>query len=175
MTFANIRNNEIIDFNSMYLDEDITRVETTQEIYELYKKDPRMVIYANNMIIENPEYISIELQQAKENKIAENDNLRDIALDSGVTYKNVLFDSDTDQKINLLATYERLADGETITWFGKDNQGLTCTKEDLIAIGDLIVQLHRYCWQMNAYIKHQINQAQSVEEVQNIVLDYSIT
>ena len=37
--YANIRNNEIIDFNSKYLNGDITRVETTQAMYELYKED----------------------------------------------------------------------------------------------------------------------------------------
>lgn len=65
---ANIKNNEIIDFNSKYLNEDITRVETTQEMYELYKEDERAVIYHNGEIIENPEYENIlsEIELARQ-------------------------------------------------------------------------------------------------------------
>lgn len=62
---ANVRNNEIVDFNSMYLDEDITRVETTQEMYELYKEDTRAVIYQDGDIVENPEYQNLLLEEER--------------------------------------------------------------------------------------------------------------
>lgn len=67
---ANIRNNEIIDFNSMYLNEDITRVETTQEMYDLYLKDSRTVIYQDGEIVENPEYKEeqIKIKNEQRNK-----------------------------------------------------------------------------------------------------------
>lgn len=170
---ANVRNNEIVDFNSMYLDEDITRIETTQEMYELYQKDTRAVIYQNNEIIENPEWNNINIEQKKQEKISENDKLRDETLNGGVTYFNVLFDSDTDQKINLLATYNEMSDEDTMVWYGKDNQGLLCTKSDLMAIGKLIIKLHTYCWNMNAYIKEQIESALTIEELEKIVIDYN--
>ena len=48
-----------------------------------------------------------------------------------------------------------LGDEDTITWYGMDNQGLLCTKADLMAIGGLITELHSYCWNLNAYIKEQ--------------------
>lgn len=109
---------------------------------------------------------------AKADKIALNDELRDEALLSGVEYQNVLFDSDTDQKVNLLATVSMLGDEDTITWYGMDNNGLLCAKSDLIAIGGLITELHSYCWNMNAYIKEQINNAQTVEEIEQIEINY---
>ena len=71
---ANIRNNEIIDFNSMYLDEDITRVEITQEMYELYQNDTRSVIYQDGEIVENPNYeeeIQKQLQERRNQEIDE--------------------------------------------------------------------------------------------------------
>ena len=111
----------------------------------------------------------------KQQRIAENDELRDIALFSGVTYQNVLFDSDTDQKINLLATYGTMTDDNTTVWYGKDNQGLLCTKNDLWAIGNLITKLHSYCWENNAYIKEQIEGAQTIEELDNIEISYDRT
>ena len=101
-----------------------------------------------------------------------NDELRDRALLGGVTYQNVLFDSDTDQKVNLLATVGMMSDEDTITWYGMDNQGLLCTKTDLMAIGGLITELHSYCWGMNAYIKEQISEAQTLEELENIEINY---
>lgn len=112
-------------------------------------------------------------EQAKADKIALNDSLRDTALLSGVEYQNVLFDSDTDQKVNLLATVGMMSDTDTVTWYGMDNQGLLCTKADLIAIGGLITELHSFCWQNNAYIKEQINQAETIEEVEAIDINYN--
>ena len=109
----------------------------------------------------------------KEQRIAENDGLRDTALLGGVTYNNVLFDSDTDQKINLLATVNMMSDEDTIVWFGMDNQGLLCTKADLLAIGGLITELHSFCWQNNAYIKEQIEQAENLEELEKIEINYN--
>ena len=129
--------------------------------------------YKDGEIIKNPEWDNIYLEQKKQEFIAENDRLRDEKLLEGVTYNNVLFDSDTDQKTNLLATYQMLSDEDTITWYGKDNKALLCTKQDLLAIGKLIVQLHSYCWNMNAYIKEQIELAQTQAELDNIDISYN--
>ena len=107
--------------------------------------------------------------------IAKNDRLRDEKLLDGVTYNNVLFDSDTDQKTNLLATYQMLSDKDTVTWYGKDNKALLCTKNDLLIIGQLIVKLHSYCWNMNAFIKEQIENATNLEELEQIKIDYEVT
>lgn len=70
---ANIKNNEIIDFNSKYLNEDITRIETTQEMYELYKEDERAVIYQNGEIVENSGYANI---LAAEEQLQQIENLK---------------------------------------------------------------------------------------------------
>lgn len=53
---ANVRNNQIIDFNSKYLDEDILRVETSEEIYAVWCADKKRVIYKEGEIIINPDY-----------------------------------------------------------------------------------------------------------------------
>lgn len=115
---------------------------------------------------------SLPLDQLKDLWIQRNDIARDTKLNSGVKYHNIIFDSDTDQKVNLLATVSMMSDDDTITWFGMDNHGLLCTKGDLIAIGGLITELHSYCWNMNAYIKEQINNAQTVEELNEVEINY---
>lgn len=112
------------------------------------------------------------LDRLKTEKIILNDELRDSALGRGVEYQGVLFDSDTDQKVNLLATVNMMSDNDTLTWYGMDNKALLCTKADLMAIGELITQLHSYCWNMNAYIKEQIEGIKSLEELEKIVIKY---
>ena len=106
-------------------------------------------------------------------KIKENDIARDMALNQGVEYKGILFDSDTDQKVNLLAIVSTMGDEDTIVWFGMDNQPLECDKSDLINIGGSITALHSFCWGKNAEIKAEINGAQTIEEVDEVVIDYS--
>ena len=113
-----------------------------------------------------------DLANAKQQKINENDAARDTALNEGVTYQDVLFDSDTDQKVNLLATAPAMSDEDTIVWYGKDNQPLGCHKQDLYNIGGLITQLHSFCWNKNYEIKTAIAEAETIEEVNAIEVDY---
>lgn len=131
-------------------------------------------IVVNGQLVLNPEYDALMLEKAKESKIGENDTKRDSALNGGVVYKEVLFDSDTDQKVNLLATVGAMGDEDVITWYGMDNVPLECTKLDLINIGGLITALHTFCWNKNAYLKTLIHNAATVEEVEAIVIDYTI-
>lgn len=173
--YAHINSKNIltgIDMSVLISDEygstDIQNIKVTEDIYNNRDK----YIYQDNTLIINPEYSAIELQNKKEEIVEKNDRLRDEKLLEGVEYNNVLFDSDTDQKANLLATYQMMSDEDTITWYGKDNKALLCTKQDLVAIGKLIVQLHSYCWNMNAYVKEQIENATTLEELLKIEVVY---
>ncbi|OLA94527.1 MAG: hypothetical protein BHW64_03290 [Candidatus Melainabacteria bacterium LEY3_CP_29_8] len=115
------------------------------------------------------------LDQAKNNKLAENIKKRDERLNAGIMYKNILFDSDTDQKVNLIAMASFMSDDDTIIWLGKDNQPLNCTKEDLLNIGNLIVQLTSAIWGsngLNQYYISAINDCTTIVQVNNIVIDY---
>ena len=182
MYYAHINSKDIltgIDMSTMIADEygseDVKNIEVDKELYDNKQKyGIEYYIYKDNKITLNTNYITIELNKKKQEFIAENDRIRDEKLLEGVTYNNVLFDSDTDQKTNLLATYQMLSDEDTITWYGKDNKALLCTKQDLLAIGKLIIQLHSYCWNMNAYIKTQINNANTLEDLNNINISYII-
>ena len=141
-------------------------------LWQDFNNNPNKYIWENDKIVITPDYDLILLQQAKENKIKENDLKRDETLNGGVLYKDVLFDSDTDQKVNLLATVSSIDDEQTIVWYGMDNQPLTCTKEDLINIGGLITSLHSFCWNKNAEIKTEIADCLTVDEVKAIEINY---
>lgn len=136
-----------------------------------YEETATQIIEHVEEIIPSPEDI---LKMLKEAKIQENDEKRDTALIAGVTYKNILFDSDTDQKVNLLDTVDTMADDDTTIWFGMNNEPLECTKLDLIAIGGLIRTLHRFCWTKNAEIKNLIAEAETIEAVEAIEIDYTM-
>ena len=125
-------------------------------------------------ISQTPEYIAEELKKAKEVKLQENITKRDEYLLAGVVYKDVLFDSDTDQKINLQFYIPNMNDTDTVIWFGKDNQQLECTNEDLLAIGGLIGSLTVKVWSVQnpAYIE-QINNAKTIEELNAININYN--
>lgn len=113
-----------------------------------------------------------DLENAKQQKINENDIARDTALNQGVTYQNILFDSDTDQKANLTGAILQMNDTDTVEWFGMNNDSLVCTKQDLLNIGGLITELHSFCWNKNAEIKEAIKNAETIEEVEAVDINY---
>ena len=170
--FYRIKNDEIYDYADYKYASDCLETNVISQL-EL-DEHPEKVIVQNGEIVLNPNWDDIELDEAKQAKISQNDLIRDIALNQGVIYKDVLFDSDTDQKVNLLATLTMLEEGQTVIWYGMDNQPLECDDTDLSNIGDLITQLHSYCWNKNAFIKTEIENAATVEEVNAIEINYEM-
>src|SRR5574344_2240139 len=122
------------------------------------------------------DYIAEQLAKAKADKLQENITKRDARLIAGVTYKNILFDSDQDQKINLSAIASNMSDTDTITWFGKDGvSSLSCTKSDIENIGKLIISLTQNVWSnLNPAYINKINACKTIDEVNAIVIDYSV-
>jgi hypothetical protein len=147
---------------------------TEDEISGYYTGTHKIVDGVLTDITNTPEYIAKELAKAKEAKMQENATKRDEHLLAGVVYKDVLFDSDTDQKINLQFYVPNMSDTDTVIWFGKDNQPLKCTKEDLMAIGGLISSLTAQVWSVKnpAYVE-AINNATTIEELNAINIDYN--
>lgn len=167
--FLGYQNNKIKFYTEAPLDAVLYNLDLIEETQDKY------VLDGDEYVLYDDTYKAKELAKAKEEKIKENDTARDTALNQGVEYKGVLFDSDTDQKVNLLATVSTMGDEDVITWFGMDNQPLECGKTDLIFIGGLITNLHSFCWGKNALIKQAINEAETVEEVNAIEIDYTQT
>src|SRR5574344_495791 len=150
-----------------------------------YEDDDCIIMYSNSEKIENGEavdrtqdadYIAEQLAKAKADKLQENTTKRDARLIAGVTYKNILFDSDQDQKINLSAIASNMSDTDIITWFGKDGvSSLSCTKSDIENIGKLIISLTQNIWgNLNPTYIDKINACKTIDEVNAIVIDYSV-
>lgn len=143
--------------------------------YDDYNNNPDKYVYiAEDIAMDiNPEYNKVLLQQEKEKKIAENDTKRDERLASGVEYKDIMWDCDTDQKANLLGVAQFMKEGDSIQWYGMNNKSAILTKAEMVELGQIIVVLTNAIWTQNANIKYQIEQAQNVGEVQKIFVDYT--
>lgn len=117
-----------------------------------------------------------QLEQAKQAKYAENETIRDAFLVSGVIYRDILWDSDIEQKLNISVQVANMDDEDVVTWVAMDGvTSLECSKEDLLNIGMLLTQMTAYVWQFkNPEIKTAINDAQSLEELEAIKIVYSL-
>lgn len=142
--------------------------------YDDYNNNPDKYVYiAEDIAMDiNPDYNQVLLQQEKDKKTLENDQKRDARLASGVEYKDIMWDCDTDQKANLLGVAQFMEDGDSIHWYGMDNKSAVLTKAEMMELGQLIVVLTNAVWTQNANIKYQIEAAQNAAEVQKIFVDY---
>lgn len=167
--FVHVKDDEIIGKGQCaFLNQDILNIEVTKDVYDNIEQ----YIYEKDKIVLNSNYEQIKIELKKQELIKLNDINRDKKLEEGVVYNNILFDSDTDQKINLLAMYNTMSDDDTILWYGLDNKPLLCAKSDLLEIGNLITDLHKFCWNNNAFIKEQIDKAKTIKELEEISVKY---
>lgn len=114
------------------------------------------------------------LTQAKTKKLNQNEVIREQFLVSGVEYKDILWDSDIEQKLNISIQVSQMSDEDVVSWVAMDGiTSLECTKLDLLAIGQLLTQMTAYVWQYkNPMIKSAINNAKTFEELDTIEIVY---
>ena len=114
------------------------------------------------------------LNAAKSVRLQENERKRDEFLNAPVFYKDLDWDADLDQKINLAYKIDSMKEDETCVWVSADGMhSLNCTKEDLLNIFQLLVRKTTYVWQIkNPYIKNAILDAKTIEELNAIDINY---
>lgn len=164
-------------------DADLTRLTNTIKCMPQYQscviqETDRPIVMGEGEYVyaDTPEYLAKELQKAKEEKLKENETVREQFLVSGVEYKDLLWDSDIEQKLNISVQLSSMSDEDTVVWVSMDGvTSLECTKQDLINIGALLTQMTAYVWQYkNPEIKTAINNAQTLEELDAIEIVYSL-
>ncbi len=116
------------------------------------------------------EFLSLE----KAKKLNENKAKREEKLKSGVNYKEIIFDSDSEQKSNLNSVINSISETENITWFGLDGiSHLNCSKSDLININNLINEQTARVWaELNPKYIQEIQNAKSLTELNAITIKY---
>ena len=110
-------------------------------------------------------------------KQAENTEKAKLAVENGhVVFKNAEFETNAQTVGDLTATMLLMQAGgvESYLWLSKDDQTVALTVEDFGTLGGLIATYKNTIWQ-EKYItyKTQIEQAQTVDAVNAIDLDYS--
>lgn len=152
------------------LDMALYNLDLIEETEEEYALD------GDEYVLKDAEWYAKELQKAKEEKLKENETIREQFLVSGVEYKDLLWDSDIEQKLNISVQLASMGDEDTVVWVSMDGvTSLECTKQDLMNIGMLLTQMTAYVWQYkNPEIKVAINNAQTLEELDAIEIVYSL-
>lgn len=148
----------------------------TEEQKDNLQKDSTYYIFKAGKLEENPANKYKEFNALKSYLYSKNEKIREAFKLSGINYKGIIFDSDDEQKINLMYASSMMSDTDTIEWTGQDGiSKLLCSKEDLMQIGLLIQQKISYIWQIrNPEIKSQIMNAKTIEELNAIDISYSI-
>ena len=134
--------------------------------------------YTDGTIIEYFE--EKELEKQKDRKLAENTTKAKQAVEDGyVTFKDAQFETNAQTVGDLTATMLMLQAQQdpnaTYLWLSKDDKVVELTLEDFGTLGGLIAEYKNTIWQ-EKYIayKTQIEQAQTVDAVNNINLDYAL-
>lgn len=156
-----------------------TENELPKKFYNLDKSvytEDEYVLDGDCYVLYDDEYKQKELANAKEEKLKENETIREQFLVSGVEYKDILWDSDIEQKLNLSIQISKMSDEDVIRWLAKDGVTfLECTKADLEAIGELLTKMTAYVWQYkNPMLKTAINNAETIEELDAIEIVYDL-
>ena len=117
-----------------------------------------------------------KLAEAKSKKQAENTTKAKQAVENGhVVFKGAEFETNAQTVGDLTATMLLMqASGlETYLWLSKDDQSISLSIEDFGTLGGLIAEFKNTIWQ-EKYIayKTQIEQAETIAAVENIVIEY---
>ena len=126
---------------------------------------------------DTPEYLAKELLKEKEIKKAQNKAAYETALKSGVTYKDSLFDCDTLAAVRIMGQLTAtqtmaIATEETIDWFDYNYQPVTLTIPEFIELAGVVTMNTRRIETLNCSINTAISNAQTMEELDAVEIDY---
>ena len=147
--------------------------ETSAALYALEADE----IMQDGQPVKNPAYEAEQLANAKEIKLAENKTAYDAALKAGVTYKGKLFDCDTLAAVRIMgqmvaAQTQAIADEETIDWFDYNYQPVSLTIPEFIELAGVVTMNTRRIETLNCSINTAISNAQTIEELDAVEIDY---
>jgi len=168
------RNGELYKAEVRCLSDFIDNIEITQEVYDNLEQ----YMYSDGEIVLNPNYDALQLQKAKEEKLAEAlDKANDFEQNGTVEYKNCEFEMSVSNQNNLRNTEEALIalERESTNWLDKNDELVELTIEDIKYIRlNLILARIQKLW-LNDYpnFKAQIESATTKAEVEAIVIDYN--
>jgi len=157
----------------------LDEIEITQEQRALVDENRNKFMVKDALLVDisqTPDYLARKLEEAKEAKLAENKQKRDARLIGGVDYEGVLFDSDTDSKINISIQLSEMNDTDTVVWKGMNNDRVLFTKQDFVNLAGLLKKLTVDIWGdggLDDQYTKAISDAQTLSKLEEIEIDYS--
>ena len=140
---------------------------------EIIETEEKYVLVDGKYVVENEALIL-----AKEQKQKENTALAKNAVENGyVDFKGAQFETNAQTVGDLTASMllVQQAGLESYSWLTKDDKVVELTLEDFGTLGGLIAQYKAGVWnEKYLNFKEQIENAETIEEVNNIELDYDI-
>ena len=177
MLYYITKDNVLLQYSPSYIGEECK--ETDIITFDELRTTPEKVIVQNGVLVLNPEWSEIELQEAKQAKYFEALEGAKYYIDNVAVYQ---FDENnsieaTDGNIGKMTAYAlafQTGTVEVVYWTSKEDNVLTLHAEDVLNILTGLGEAQAVVWNIKfvAY-KNAINEAQTVEEVNNIVIDYS--
>ena len=124
------------------------------------------------------EYSAVLFARAKEDKLNQNKKAYDAALKAGVTYKDSLFDCDTLAAVRIMGQMvasqtAAIAAENTIDWFDYNYQPVSLTIPEFIELAGVVTMNTRRIETLNCSINTAISNAQTMEDLDAITIDYS--
>ena len=163
------------DFIVLHNHQNGRKIEETPEALYALEVDE---IMQDGEPVQNPNYAQEQLAAVKEAKLQENTTAYDAALKAGVTYKGELFDCDTLAAVRIMgqmvATQTAAIEEEsTIDWFDYYYKPVTLTISEFMELAGLVTLNTRRIETLNCAFNTAIEAAQSLEELEAVVIDYA--
>ena len=140
---------------------------------EIIETEENYVLVDGKYVVENEALIL-----AKEQKQKENTALAKFAVENGyIDFKGAQFETNAQTVGDLTASMllVQQAGLESYSWLTKDDKVVELTLEDFGTLGGLIAQYKAGVWnEKYLKFKEQIENAKTIEEVNNIELNYDI-
>lgn len=128
-----------------------------------------------NQWLENAEASEV-LEVKKELKKAEITGKRDEAINGGVEYKGKVFQSGEKDRnlltstISLFSVTKQVPEG--FKWIAKDNEAVSFTLQDLIALGGLMANVVNLHTMKARELKDKVEKAKSMEALEKINMEF---
>lgn len=161
-----MRNNEV-ELNTAWAD---LSLESIRANFEWALTHPYL-----NQWLENAEASEV-LEVKKELKKREITKNRDEAINGGVEYKGKVFQSGEKDRNLLTSTISLFsitkAVPEGFKWIAKDNEAVSFSLEDLIALGGLMANAVNLHTMKARELKDKVEKAKSIEALEKIIMEF---
>lgn len=114
-----------------------------------------------------------KLADIKNKKRIENKSAYDAKIKNGIAFKETIYDCDDTATIRITGKTLKLTPDEPVLWFDYYCKPQTLSYEEFLALGDIVALNIEKVETKNCAIVNEIENAQTIQDVQAIVINYS--